>query len=69
MKSSEPWDLLDLERGVPTTEADIKALRRRPAPAATPEEYLRFLESFGHASPEALRRRKGPRGEPFVLEE
>jgi hypothetical protein len=49
-----------------TTPEDVEAQRCLARPTMSPEAYLRFLESF-HVSPEELRRRKGPRGEPFRL--
>jgi hypothetical protein len=66
MTSNE--SLIDLERGLPTTQADIEALRRaRRSPPMSPSEYLRFLSSLT-VSMKALRERRGPRGpEPFQL--
>ena len=56
---------LDLE--IPTTAADIAALRRaRRNTRVRSEDYLAFLAQFT-VSPDALRKRKGPRGEPFRL--
>jgi hypothetical protein len=60
---------VDLERDLPTTPEDVAALRR--ASSATrrdPLDYLAFLDAFGEASPDDLRRRRGPRAErPFEL--
>ena len=42
MPSKEP-DLLDLELGIPTTPADVEALRKHRAGLLTFEQYLRFL--------------------------
>ncbi len=60
---------MDLERDLPTTPADVAALRRAAAQArGEPLDYLAFLRAFGEASPEALRARPGPGGgEPFEL--
>jgi hypothetical protein len=47
-------------------ERDRAALRKGARPRLTPEAYLRFLAELpvDHA---ALRKRRGPRGEPFTL--
>lgn len=68
MKSNERSEPLDLEAGLRTTPADVEALRRaRVTPPMSPAEYLEFLSRF-EATPEELRRRRGPRGpEPFRL--
>ncbi len=66
MSSQKPPALLDLERTLRVSQEDVEALRRaRLAPPMSPEEYLKF-SSF-EPSPEALRARRGPRGEPFRL--
>jgi hypothetical protein len=61
--------MLDLERDLPTTPADVAALRRlERLPRLDLEQYLRFLSSFPRPSSEELRSRGGPNGdEPFVL--
>jgi len=65
--SDSPADF-DLERDLPVTRADVAALRRLARPALPDyDAYLRFLASFPPAPPEALRARKGPRGDPFDL--
>jgi hypothetical protein len=63
------WDLPNLERDLPTTAEDVAALARlrHPRPP-TPEAYLEFLRQLGDPPAEVLRRRRGPRGEPFTLE-
>ena len=59
---------LDLEHGLPTTPADVEALRRINRSQSVPtEEYLRFLASLTPGPAAALRTRPGPRGLPFVL--
>ncbi len=60
---------MDLERDLPTTAADVAALRRAAAACRRAAiDYLAFLEIFGETSPERLRSRPGPRGEvPFEL--
>lgn len=69
MKSSEPFDLLDLERDIPTTPEDIRALREhRPR---MPENWWDVLTEASEQLPgvqEALRRRKTFEGwPPFEL--
>ncbi len=69
MSSSEPFDLLDLERDIPTTPEDIRALREnRPR---MPENWWDVLTLASEQLPgvqEALRRRKTFEGcEPFEL--
>lgn len=67
MSSNERPTFIELlERGTPTTPEDIEALRRRPSPPMSPEEYLRFLSQFKY-SQASLRARRGPQGERFVL--
>jgi hypothetical protein len=60
MKSEREADLLDLERDLPTTDEDVRALRRKPSGPACWEEYLRFLASLPPPRNEALRARRGP---------
>lgn len=69
MSSSKPSEILDLARDLPTTAADVAALRqaRRRSMRLSPAEYLSFLESLPSPTPEELRARRGPRGEPFEL--
>ena len=68
MTGSSPC-YLDLERGVPTTPADVEALRRiRAARWLSTEEYLRALARLPAPDDEAVRSRKRARGaEPFRL--
>jgi hypothetical protein len=66
--SSRDSSELDLESGLPTTAADVEALRRiSRSQSVTTEEYLRFLASLTPESAAVLRARPGPRGLPFVL--
>jgi hypothetical protein len=68
MKSKTESDLLDLETAIPTTEEDIRALRRTRFPTLDFEAYLDFLESFDDPAPAVLAHRKGPGGsEKFEL--
>lgn len=69
MKSPDSFDLLDLERDIPTTPADIRALREnRPR---MPDNWWDVLTEASQQLPgvqEALRRRKTFEGwEPFEL--
>jgi hypothetical protein len=68
MRSSGWADRLVLERAVPTTVADVAALRAsRHREPLTLDDYLRFLGRLEPASPAALRHRRGPMGPPFRL--
>ena len=69
MKSKESSRLLDLDRDLPTSAADILALRQaRRDRIQDLKTYLEFLSSFPDASAAALRARKGPAGsKPFEL--
>jgi hypothetical protein len=58
------------ERDLPTTAEDVAALRRarEQAQRMSLDEYLAFLEAFGHAPIEVLRARGTHEGaEPFAL--
>src|SRR6476620_6738880 len=68
-KSSEPLDLVELERDIPTTPEDIRALRQhRPR---MPESWWDVLTAASEQLPgiqDALRRRKTLEGcPPFEL--
>jgi hypothetical protein len=67
--SSRDSDLLDLERGIPTTPADALALRRvRRSRRLSTEDYLRALARLPPLPLEARRaRRRVHGGEPFQL--
>jgi hypothetical protein len=68
MSSERPSDAFDLGRDVPTTAADVEALRRAKAWGGSTEDYLRFLRELGPADTESLRKRRLPVGdEPFRL--
>jgi len=61
-------DLSSLSADLPTTPADVEALRRaRAASRMSPEDIAVALEQLGTLSSERLRSRPGPRGEPFTL--
>jgi hypothetical protein len=69
MRSDARSEPLDLERDLPTSAADVVALRRaRELGRLATQDYLRFLKALGPVSPDTLRARRGPRGrEPFTL--
>ena len=71
MSDSEITDndvLLHLDRDLPLTDEDIAVLRRLKRDVAlSPAQYERYLEQFGHAPVEELRKRPVFRGEPFEL--
>jgi hypothetical protein len=69
MKSSKSSTLLDLNHDLPTTAADVLALRRARQDAIRGlETGMEFPADFIAATPAALRARKGPSGlKPFEL--
>jgi hypothetical protein len=68
MPSDERSELLDLDRGLPTTPEDVAALRRlRFHSPVTTREFFRFMAALEPPTYLALRARPGPRGEPFRL--
>lgn len=69
MSSSEDFDLLDLERDIPTTPEDIVALRKnRPRVSENWWDFLTLATEQLPGVQEALRRRKTFEGcEPFEL--
>jgi hypothetical protein len=69
MKSKKSSRLLDLSRDLPTSVADVIALRRaRESGRLNLETYLRFLAGCPAPPLNELRARKGPAGDkPFEL--
>jgi hypothetical protein len=69
MRSPNRSEPLDLDKGLPADAKDVAALRRlrESRPSLTSEQYFRFLAALPQPSAEDLRRRRGPRGEPFAL--
>jgi hypothetical protein len=64
MTSERPSEGFDLERDLPTTAEDVRALRQlRPGTGST-EDHLAFLRQLGDASPDSLRKRRLPIGDP-----
>jgi hypothetical protein len=67
--SSSAHSELDLDRDLPTTSADVEALRRaREQHVVSTGQYLRFLALLAPRTNEASRARPGPRGIPFALD-
>lgn len=67
MNSNDRSDLLDLERGLPTTERDVEALRALRYPKMTDAEYVRFLAVLAVSDRASLAAKRGPQGEAFSL--
>ena len=69
MNCKKSLKLLDLDRDLPTSAADILALRRaRIDEIKNLKTYLEFLASFPDPSSPELGSRKGPAGlKPFEL--
>ena len=67
MNSNDPSELLDLERGLPTTERDVEALRALRYPKMNDAQYVRFLASVAAPDRAALAAKRGPQGEVFSL--
>lgn len=66
MTLPERSDLLDLERGIPTTAEDVAALERaKKLDRLSPEQYLQFLLTFTRSHPPG--REIPPFHEPFRL--
>ena len=67
MKTSEDAELLDLERGLPTTPEDVAAQDRLRAPRLTTSQYVAWLQSLPRPDPRSERMRSISIGEPFRL--
>ena len=67
MNSNDPSELLDLERGLPTTGRDVDALRALRYPKMTDAQYVRFLASLPPPDRALLVAKRGPQGEVFSL--
>jgi hypothetical protein len=68
MKRSGDPELLDLERGLPTTAQDVEALHALRAPQLSRADYEDWLRSLPAPTLEELRRRPISIGEPFSLD-
>jgi hypothetical protein len=67
MRSNDRSEPLDLERGLPTTDRDVTALRALRYPKMTDAQYVSFLAGLPATEYAALALKRGPRGEPFSL--
>jgi len=69
MSSAESSAPIDLEAGLRTRPEDVAALRRAARPTVLSlDEYMEFLASVEDPPCEALKARRGPRGDrPFEL--
>ena len=67
MNSNDPSELLDLERGLPTTGRDVEALRALRYPKMTDAQYVRFLASLPPPDRVLLAAKRGPQGEVISL--
>ena len=67
MSSNDRSEPLDLERGLPTTERDVEALRALRYPKMTDAQYVRFLASLAAPDRAVLAAKRGPCGEAFSL--
>ena len=66
MNSNDRSEPLDLERGLPTTERDVEALRALRYPKMTDAQYVRFLASLPPPDRALLAAKRGPRGPAFT---
>ena len=68
MKSSGSADFLALDHDLPTTAADVAALRRaRASRQVQLDDYIEFLQRLAAPSSAHLRSRHGPVDVPFDL--
>ena len=67
MNSNDRSELLDLDRGLPTTERDVEALRALRYPKMTVAQYVRFLATLAAPDRALLAAKRGPQGEAFSL--
>lgn len=67
MNSNDRYEPLDLERGMPTSQRDVEALRASRYPKMTDAQYLRFLATFAAPDRASLAAKRGPRGAAFSL--
>jgi len=67
MNSNDRSELLDLERGLPTTGRDVDALRALRYPKMTDAQYVRFLASLPPPDRALLVAKRGPQGDVFSL--
>jgi hypothetical protein len=67
MNSNDRSELLDLERGLPTTGRDVDALRALRYPKMSDAQYVRYLASLPPPDRALLASKRGPQGEVFFL--
>jgi hypothetical protein len=67
MNSNDRSEPLDLDRGLPTTERDVDALRALRQPRMSDAEYVRFLAALAAPDRALLAAKRGPHGEAFSL--
>ena len=67
MSLNDRSELLDLERGLPTTVRDVEALRALRYPNMTDAQYVRFLASLAPPDRALLAAKRGPHGAAFSL--
>jgi hypothetical protein len=67
MNSNDRSEPLDLERGLPTSQRDVEALRALRYPRMTDAQYVRLLAALPAPDRAALAAKRGPHGEPFSL--
>jgi hypothetical protein len=67
MNSNDRSELLELDRGLPTTERDVEALRALRYPRMTDAQYMRFLATLAAPHRALLAAKRGPQGEAFSL--
>jgi hypothetical protein len=68
MTMSDEVELLDLDRGLPTTPEDVAAQDRLRAPRLTTSQYVAWLRSLPKPDPQSERMRSISIGEPFTLD-
>jgi hypothetical protein len=68
MTMSDDVELLDLDRGLPTTPEDVAAQDRLRAPRLTTPQYVAWLRSLPKPDPRSERMRSISIGEPFTLD-
>ncbi len=67
MSSNDHSEPLDLERGLPTNERDVEALRALRYPRMTDAQYVRFLATLTAPDRATLAAKRGPHGAAFSL--
>jgi hypothetical protein len=68
MNSNDRSELLDLERGLPTTQRDVEALKALRYPRMSDDQYARFLATLAAPERALLAAKRGPHGPAFSLD-